>query len=88
MYIADNITYTERTDINENIIDALWIQVQYPNYSPILVATIYRPPSSDNQWLDTFESMMDTAYAENKEMILTGDFNLLTLALLTKARAS
>ena len=42
---------------------------------PPLISTWYRPPSSKMQFFDEFETFLNNAENENKELVITGDFN-------------
>ena len=53
---------------------AIEIKVQY--LKPILVAFIYRPPDSSQQWIDIFETLLDKMDATNLQMYILGDFNI------------
>ncbi|CAB3997753.1 Hypothetical predicted protein [Paramuricea clavata] len=55
---------------------AVCIEVRKPNAKPILISTWYRPPNSNSEILDSFEIFLQNIDKENKEIIITGDFNI------------
>ena len=56
-------------------IEAIWVEVKLEKQKPFILGYIYRPPSSPASWNDNIETVLETLYAENKEIILFGDFN-------------
>ena len=76
MLVKQNLPFDERKDLQHDNLEAIWIEVTYPNSSPILVATIYRPPKSTVLWYEHFIEMCEIAYSEGKEMVIMGDFNI------------
>ena len=51
------------------------LEVRKLKIKPVLVSTWYRPPDSNIELLECFEKMLQKTDDENKEMIITGDFN-------------
>jgi hypothetical protein len=76
MLVKENTPFDERIDLRHDNLEAIWIEITYPNSSPILVATIYRPPKSPVLWYEHFIDMCENAYCEGKEMIIMGDINI------------
>ena len=56
--------------------NALWVEISLPNAKPFLICTVYRPPSSNSEWIDQFEEELSIAQATGLEVILMGDFNI------------
>ena len=56
-------------------LENLCIQIQKPNSKPFLVATWYRPPNSNVDKFNYFETFIDMLDAENVEYYLLGDLN-------------
>ena len=76
IYVRNNISYMERSALVPENVEALCIEVKKPNAKPILISTWYRPPNSNSEILDFFEIFLQRIDQENKEIIITGDFNL------------
>ena len=76
IYVRNNISYMERSALVPENVEALCIEVRKPNAKPILISTWYRPPNSNSEILDFFEIFLQSIDKENKEIIITGDFNI------------
>ncbi|CAB3994109.1 RNA-directed DNA polymerase from mobile element jockey [Paramuricea clavata] len=76
IYIRNTIPYVERSTIIPENVEAVCIEVRKPNAKPILISTWYRPPNSNSEILDSFEIFLQNIDTENKEIIITGDFNI------------
>ncbi|CAB4023001.1 RNA-directed DNA polymerase from transposon BS [Paramuricea clavata] len=76
IYIRNTIPYVERSTIIPENVEAVCIEVRKPNAKPILILTWYRPPNSNSEILDSFEIFLQNIDTENKEIIITGDFNI------------
>ena len=76
IYIRNTIPYVERSTIIPENVEAVCIEVRKPNAKPILISTWYRPPNSNSEILDSFEIFLQNIDKENKEIIITGDFNI------------
>lgn len=70
---------TRRDDLEIDTVEALWLEVSLPKSRGFLVGTFYRPDCSskyyDKDFMVKFNNMLDIAAAENKELIVLGDFN-------------
>ena len=76
IYVRNNISYAERSaSVPENV-EALCIEVINPNAKPILISTWYRPPNSNSEILAFFLIFLQSIDKENREIIITGDFNI------------
>ena len=69
MYVKDIIDYQEHTYLQCDEIEAVWIWINFPNAEPLLVVTVYRPESLV-EWYDIFDEMLESAYTEDKEIIM------------------
>ena len=76
IYIRNTIPYVERSTIIPENVEAVCIEVRKPNAKPILISTWYRQPNSNSEILDSFEIFLQNIDKENKEIIITGDFNI------------
>jgi exonuclease III len=75
IYLCNNIPYIERSDLIPENVEALCLEVRKPKSKPVLVSTWYRPPDWNIELLECFEICLKTIDDENKEIIITGDFN-------------
>ena len=76
IYIRNVIPYSERNSLIPDNVEAICLEIKKPNTKPILISTWYRPPNSNTELLDRFELFLQNIDNENKETIITGDFNL------------
>ncbi len=75
IYLRNNIPFLERSDLISDNVEALCLEIRKPKSKPVLVSTWYRPPDSNIELLECFEKFLQKIDDENKEMIITGDFN-------------
>ena len=79
MYVLDSLITTRRPDLESSSVESIWIELSIRKSRSILLGTIYRPPVG-SQYLKAgfnseFEESLDSALAEEKEIILMGDLN-------------
>ena len=76
IYIRNGINFKERQDLEHPDVETTWIEVEkLLCKAPTLLGAYYRPPDKDGSYYDNTVDMLSKASAENKEMILLGDFN-------------
>ena len=75
LFTHDSITFKRRIDLEHPYIESIWIEIQLTSFN-ILICNIYRHPKSSNSWYSSFTEMLDSAWLENKNIILMGDFNI------------
>lgn len=73
-YIKESIPYTRRSDLEEEAIECIWLQINPSHSKSVLICHLYRPPSSNVSWIDVFDHMMDKATSEDLEVLIMGDF--------------
>ena len=75
VYVKDTLSVIRRSDLEIDFSgECMWLEILLPKAKGILFGTFYRPPSQSD-FLDSFQEVLDCASAENKEMLITGDFN-------------
>ena len=75
MYIRDNILHSQRNDLTTDDLEMACIEVKLPYNKSFLVATWYRPPSSQIDLFDKWTLFLSKCDIENKELIIVGDLN-------------
>ena len=82
LYIKENIEYKRRVDLEDNLcftVETIWVELKL-TCKPILLCLAYRPPKYNstftNQWLQSIEQCLVSAYSENKPIVLMGDINV------------
>ena len=68
MYIRNNLTFVCRIDLETDDVECIWVEIKCKHRQPVLMSSIYRPPSSSSD-------IIDRASSECKKIIVTGDFN-------------
>ena len=76
MYISENLRYKRRYDIEVNDVESIWLELFNSNNNSILVNFLYRPPNSNQSWIDLYESQLDRADSTNLDLYILGDFNI------------
>ena len=80
VYVKDGIPFVRRTDLETDRLECIWLEIKFPKTKSFLVSIWYRPPITSKYLPANFDELLNvmllTASSENKEMILTGDFNV------------
>ena len=76
VYIADHLQFNLITIANSSNIEALWSEFIPPKSKKILFGSLYRPSNSDaSVFSKETESMLTNHSTDDKETILSRDFN-------------
>ena len=75
-YIKCGIMFKEISDLRDNDVEALWIQINLPHTKPILLGTVYRPPNAKAEYLCKLDSIFQSCTALYQDVVILGDFNL------------
>jgi len=73
-YVKDHINATYRNDLNDDDIEALWVELKPSHSKPILVCTFYRPPDVNVNYFKKFDQIVQSISFE--DIVILGDFNL------------
>ena len=73
LYYCEHLQATHRRDLFINGLEAIWLQVKFPNTSALFSA-MYRPPD-DNDFFSLFEQSLEKVWLKSSCIILLGDFN-------------
>ena len=81
IYISQNLLYKRRIDLQiccPKELESVFIEVMVPNKQSYILGTIYRHLSMNHVKFDNkyMEELLRVITHENKNCILTGDFNL------------
>ena len=76
MFVRNDIPYSRIYDIENNDLESIFIEITYPRSKPYVVGLVYRPPSSNQKWIDSFKTQIGYISDKYKEFYLVGDFNL------------
>ena len=77
-YIHNSIANSvkRRRDLEYQHIESLWLEIKQDKSTPLLICFIYRNPSSNSEWQDQFQIMMDKIPDKKYELLMLGDFNI------------
>ena len=77
--MKNNIECIRRNDLEHDIAEAIWLEIKLKQ-KKIILAFIYRPPNehtiSYKTWSNYMDDAISSAYAEDKNIIILGDFNI------------
>ena len=76
IYIQNNIPVRVRSDLMVPGIEALWLEVHLAHCKQFLVGCVYRPPSSNVQYVEELCSMLIRVTDMAREVYVLGDFNI------------
>ena len=74
MYVKENLNFKVRHDLILEV-ESISIQLDINYVKPIIISTLYRPPDSLAELFEPIESLFSAIDQENKECIVSGDFN-------------
>ena len=75
VYVKNGVNCTRRTDLEDENIEMLWIEIKPNKSKPFLIGSIYRHPDSRVIWKEYFDEHLEKVQLEEKEIIILGDMN-------------
>ena len=75
VYLRDTISYTRQSELEDEALEIIALQIQKPNSRPFLVASWYRPPKSPLEHFEKFERFLEKADTMYAEIYILGDLN-------------
>lgn len=75
IYVNSKCPCWQRTDLEDESLETIWLEIKPRKQKSFLLCYVYRPPSVTSSWNDDFEHSLEAVYSEDKEIILLGDFN-------------
>lgn len=75
IYVKQSIHCVRRHDIESVDIETMILEIRLNKQKSFILGYVYRPPSANNDWFDCIDVLLDRISAEDKELILLGDFN-------------
>lgn len=81
-YIRGDLAFTQRTDLQQTELEAIWFDILLPKTKPILVGNVYRPPK-ETDFINKFEETLCKINPEYETFIF-GDFNVCVLHKMAK----
>lgn len=74
LYIKDNLPFNCRTDLDQEGLEGVWVDIFLPKTKPITVGVVYRPPTQSN-FLDLLQMTLSNI-DPSREFYLLGDMNI------------
>ena len=78
--MKDGIPFIRSTDLETNELECIWLEINFSITKSLLISVWYRPPSTSKFLPANFNELLRKSLtkvsSENKETILTGDFNI------------
>ena len=74
VYVSDDVKSVRRYDLEEEGVEALWIQVKMKKLQ-VLICNMYRPPDALVAWMDSLATILERAVQEKLSVVMLGDFN-------------
>ena len=59
MYIRNSLTFIRRNDLETDDVEAIWIEMKCKQRQPVIIGSIYRPPSSPIDFIDKLGDIID-----------------------------
>lgn len=76
MYIKNGLQYTILLKECQDVVEHIWIKIQYGTQS-LVVGNVYRPPSSSRKnFISYFEDLLPQFFAHSNNIVCFGDFNI------------
>ncbi len=78
-YVRNDLFVVRRADLETPSVEGMWLEISLPKARGFLVGIFYRPPDSsayhDKDFMLKLDDMLDMALEQDREVIITGDFN-------------
>ena len=75
IYVREGINVIPVEALNSSEIEALWLKVKVPNQAPLLVCSMYRPPSANTEYYEQMLEIIDASLNISDNIIILGDLN-------------
>ena len=74
VYVSDDVKGMRRHDLENDEIEAVWIQVKMRRRH-VLIGNVYRPPGTRDTWMESLVVMLEKVVQEQMTVVMMGDFN-------------
>ena len=80
MYVSNKIQFDRRKDLEENMLECIWIEIYVKETQNYLIGTMCRPPGGSDYLLTWFNNslndMLSNVITKSREVALLGDTNV------------
>ena len=81
IYVADNLHFKRRLDLEFQGGEVLWVELNVKNCS-YLICNVYRPEGSNTPFWNSFQNSIDSAFNSCSNIIILGDINVDLLTVI------
>ena len=74
-YVRDGIVFTEKSDLYNDNVEALWININLPQTKPLLLGTVKRAPDYKAEYIDKLDFLFQNCTSLYDDVVIVGDFN-------------
>ncbi len=76
LYVRSDLSHEPCPDVNTNTVaEVCWIKVTLPHTKPVIIGTIYRPPSHNQDYFNALLDTTEEATAQGNDVVILGDLN-------------
>ena len=76
MYLSDDLKWKQRTDLETDEVECIWVEIDIFRGKRFLVGCIYRPHDSSGYLRKDFSKMLTKVNKFSMETFLLGDINV------------
>ena len=62
MYIRNNLTFVRCIDLETDDVECIWVEIKCKHMQPVLMSSIYRPPSSSVEFIGKLSDIIDSLF--------------------------
>lgn len=75
LYMRNVFNIIDRLKEVPSNLETEYVEIIKPHTKPLLITTVYRPPSWESEFMESLETYLHTRNSEDKELKIAGDFN-------------
>ena len=75
-YVKENLSFKQISDIHDDEVESIFVEINLPNTKPVAVGTVYRPPDSTVDYVDKIDVLFQKCNSIYDDVYILGDFNL------------
>ena len=75
-YVKNSISCKSTNRFDDELVEAMWIEINLPQTKPILLGTVYRAPDSKADYLSRLDNVFQECSNQYDDVVILGDFNV------------
>ena len=72
----ENLSFKQVSDIHDDEVESIFVEINLPNTKPVAVGTVYRPSDSTVDYVDKIDVLFQNRNSIYDDVYILGDFNL------------